>query len=127
MVQSQVIRTERIRIIVATTTKMDYTSILTIISSVATGTISFFVGLRKGKTENEGLVISNLERSVGLYQTILDDMKKELEQLRMEVDKLESKVQELLKENAELKKIMLNHDKKSEERATKPSRTAKKI
>jgi peptidoglycan hydrolase CwlO-like protein len=106
---------------------MDFTSILTIISSVATGTITFFLGLRKGKAETEGIVISNLERSVGLYQTILDDMKKELEQLRMEVDKLESKVQELLKENAELKKIMLAHDKKSEDRAVKPSRPAKKI
>jgi len=127
MVQSRVIPTEQTRIFVVLTTKMDFTSILTIISSVATGTISFFLGLRKGKAETEGIVISNLERSVGLYQTILDDMKKELEQLRMEVDKLETKVQELLKENAELKKIMLNHDKKSEERATKPSRTAKKI
>jgi peptidoglycan hydrolase CwlO-like protein len=127
MVQSRVIPTERTATIVVMTTKMDFTTILTIISSVATGTISFFLGLRKGKAETEGIVISNLERSVGLYQTILDDMKKELEQLRMEVDKLESKVQELLKENAELKKIMLNHDKKSEERATKPSRTAKKI
>jgi len=87
MVQSRVIPTEQTRIIVATTTKMDFTSILTIISSVATGTITFFLGLRKGKAETEGIVISNLERSVGLYQTILDDMKKELEQLRMEVDK----------------------------------------
>ena len=127
MVQFQVIRTELIATIVVLTTNMDFTSILTIISSVATGTITFFLGLRKGKAETEGIVISNLERSVGLYQTILDDMKKELEQLRMEVDKLESKVQELLKENAELKKIMLAHDKKSEDRAVKPSRPAKKI
>ena len=127
MVQFQVIRTEPTPTIVVLTTNMDFTSILTIISSVATGTITFFLGLRKGKAETEGIVISNLERSVGLYQTILDDMKKELEQLRMEVDKLESKVQELLKENAELKKIMLAHDKKSEDRAVKPSRPAKKI
>lgn len=106
---------------------MDYQTILTIISSAGTGFITFFLGLRKGKAETEGLVITNLERSVGLYQTILDDMKRELEQLRMEVDKLETKVQELLKENAELKRIMLNHDKKSEDRATKPSRTTKKV
>lgn len=127
MVQFQVIRTEPTPTIVVLTTNMDYSTILTIISSVGTGLISFFVGLKRGKTENEGLVITNLERSVGLYQTILDDMKKELEQLRMEVDKLETKVQELLRENAELKKIMLAHDKKSEERAVKPSRPAKKI
>lgn len=54
-------------------------------------------------------------------------MKKELEQLRMEVDKLETKVQELLKENAELKRIMLNHDKKSEERSLKAPRQVKKV
>ena len=106
---------------------MDYSTILTIISSAGTGFITFFLGLRKGKAETEGLVITNLERSVGLYQTILDDMKRELEQLRLEVDKLETKVQELLKENAELKKIMLSHDKKSEERATKPSRAKKQV
>lgn len=127
MVQSRATRTIPTRIIVATTTKMDFTTLLTILTSAGTGLISFFVGLRKGKTENEGLVISNLERSVGLYQTILDDMKKELEQLRMEVDKLETKVQELLKENAELKRIMLNHDKKSEERSLKAPRQVKKV
>jgi hypothetical protein len=41
----------------------------------------------------------------------------------LEVDKLEQKVQELLEENAELKKIMLSHDKKSETRA----RATKKV
>jgi peptidoglycan hydrolase CwlO-like protein len=96
---------------------MDYNTIFTIFSTAITGVITFFVGLRKGKTENEGLIITNLERSVSLYQTILDDMKEELTQLRMEVDKLEQKVQELLKENAELKKIMLSHEEKSAKRA----------
>jgi peptidoglycan hydrolase CwlO-like protein len=99
---------------------MDYNTILTLISTATTGVITFFIGLRKGKTENEGLIISNLERSVSLYQTILDDMKEELTQLRMEVDKLEQKVQELLKENAELKKIMLSHEEKSAKRAKTP-------
>lgn len=103
---------------------MDYSTILTIISSAGTGFITFFLGLRKGKAETEGIVITNLERSVGLYQTILDDMKKELEELRKEVDKLEKKVQELLVENAELKKIMLNHDKKTE---PKPQRAKKQV
>jgi peptidoglycan hydrolase CwlO-like protein len=102
---------------------MDYNDIFTIIASSLTGVITFFLGLRKGKAETEGVIITNLERSVGLYQTILDDMKEELTQLRLEVDKLEQKVQELLKENAELKKIMLSHDKKSETRA----RATKKV
>jgi regulator of replication initiation timing len=99
---------------------MDYNSIFTLFSTAITGVITFFIGLRRGKAETESVVLSNLEKAVSVYKTIIDDMKEELTLLRMEVDKLEQKVQELLKENAELKKIMLSHEEKSAKRAKTP-------
>ena len=102
---------------------MDYNTIFTLFSTAITGVITFFLGLRRGKADTESVLLSNLEKAVSVYKIILDDMKEELTQLRMEVDKLEQKVQELLQENSELKKIMLSHDKKSETRA----RATKKV
>jgi peptidoglycan hydrolase CwlO-like protein len=84
-------------------------SIITLVVSVFTGLVTFFVGLQKGKKETDGLTLQNIEKSVMIYQTIIDDLKDEVMSLNKKVDELQTKVDELLIENAELKKMLEQH------------------
>lgn len=83
----------------------------TVVVSSITGFITYFLGRRKERKELDNLTLLNLEKSVSIYQIIIDDLKKEVQQLNDKIDKLEAKVEELLKENTELKALMKKHDK----------------
>lgn len=93
---------------------------LTIVVGSITGFFGFLSGqkLQAKQVENQSLI--NLEKSIEIYKEIIDDMRVELSNLKTEIDKLEKKVQELLKENAALKELMLKHDAN-----TKPQRRRK--
>ena len=75
-----------------------------------TGFITFLLGIKRGKAETEGVLLQNLEKSVAIYQTIIEDMKQEIHFLNEKIDVLEKKVEQLLQENHELKKIMRQKD-----------------
>lgn len=83
----------------------------TVVVSSITGFITYFLGRRKERKELDNLTLLNLEKSVSIYQIIIDDLKKELEELNKKIDKLEIKVEELLKENTELKTLMKKNNK----------------
>lgn len=83
----------------------------TVVVSSITGFITYFLGRRRERKELDNLTLLNLEKSVSIYQIIIDDLKKEVQQLNDKIDKLEAKVEELLKENTELKALMKKHDK----------------
>ena len=86
---------------------MDFTeTFLTFIISTITGIITFFVGQKRAKAEIETTMLANIERSVGIYQTIIEDLKEEVEYLNKKVTNLELKVDELLKENCQLKEML---------------------
>lgn len=85
--------------------KMDNT-ILTVIASSITGVVTFFVGVAKTKKELESMALANVEKSLDIYSTIIDDLKGQIKDLLKKVDELESKIEELRQENHELK-IML--------------------
>ena len=78
--------------------------ILLIISNLLTGVAAFFVGKRRSDAETDNQVLKNLELSVNLYKTIIDDLKKEIHDLNIQVQQLEKKVEELMVENKHLKK-----------------------
>jgi len=78
--------------------------ILLIISNTLTGVAAFFVGKRRSDAETDNQVLRNLELSVNLYKTIIDDLKKEIHDLNVQVQQLEKKVEELMVENKHLKK-----------------------
>ena len=80
------------------------TELLLFISNVLTGIAGFFVGKRKSDAETDNQVLKNLELSVNLYKTIIDDLKKEIHDLNLQVQQLEKKVEELMTENKHLKK-----------------------
>lgn len=93
----------------------------TFIITTVTGLGTYLYGLRRGKADTDSVLLSNLEKSISIYQTIISDMKKELEALRREVDQLETKVSVLLEENAELKKLMLTHDANTKSKSKRTS------
>jgi peptidoglycan hydrolase CwlO-like protein len=77
--------------------------LLLLISNVLTATASFFVGRRKVNADTDNQVLKNLELSINLYQEIIQDLKKEIESLNIKIQQLETKMDDLYKENKELK------------------------
>jgi len=73
------------------------------ISNIITGVAAWFVGKRKANAETDNMVLRNLELSVNLYRSIIDDLKKEIESLNIKVSELEDKIDILHEENKRLK------------------------
>jgi peptidoglycan hydrolase CwlO-like protein len=74
-----------------------------LLSNVITGIAAWFVGKRKANAETDNQVLRNLELSVNLYRSIIDDLKKEIESLNIKVQELEQKIDILHEENKRLK------------------------
>jgi len=74
-----------------------------LLSNVITGIAAWFVGKRKANAETDNQVLRNLELSVNLYRSIIDDLKKEIESLNIKVQELEQKIDVLHEENKRLK------------------------
>jgi peptidoglycan hydrolase CwlO-like protein len=91
-------------------------SLLTFIISTMTGLITFFFGLRRGKREVEGIALQNIEKSLEIYQNIIDDLNSRITTLMVKVDDLEKKIDELKTENDVLKDMLKKHDKESQKR-----------
>jgi FtsZ-binding cell division protein ZapB len=79
------------------------TELILIISNILTGVAGWFVGRRKVSAETDNQVLRNLELSIGLYKNIIDDLKEEIHGLNLKIQNLEKKVEELYKENKQLK------------------------
>lgn len=77
--------------------------LLLLISNILTGIASFFVGRKRQNADTDNAILDNLSKSIGVYQTIIEDLKKEIHELNNKITDLESKVDMLMKENRELK------------------------
>ena len=75
-----------------------------IIMTVVTTLIGYFVGYRKSKNEIEGGRLENLEKSLIIYQHIIDDLSKKVEELTGHIVRLEETIDSLKRENKNLKK-----------------------
>ena len=78
-------------------------TILLFLSNALTGIAAWFVGKRKTNAETDNLVLSNLEKSMSIYQDLIKNLKEEIHQLNTKIQDLELKVDMLMKENRELK------------------------
>ena len=78
-------------------------TILLLLSNILTGTAAWFVGRKKVNAETDNQVLRNLELSINVYKTIIDDLKIEIQSLNSKVLILEQKIDELHKENQKLK------------------------
>jgi peptidoglycan hydrolase CwlO-like protein len=85
---------------VKTATNMIEQIILTI---VTTG-IGYFVGYKKNQNEIEGGRLENLEKSLLIYQHIIDDLSKKVEELTTHIVRLETTIDSLKAENKNLKR-----------------------
>jgi len=74
-----------------------------IILTIVTSAIGYFIGYRKSKNEIEGGRLENLEKSIKIYQVIIDDLGKKVEELTAHIVRLETTIDSLKKENKELK------------------------
>ena len=77
--------------------------LLLIISNSLTAVAGWFVGRRKAQADTDNSVLRNLELSVNLYKTIIDDLKEEIHALNLKIQDLERKIDELHEENKKLK------------------------
>jgi len=73
-----------------------------IVGAVATTIIGYVAGFRKSKIENENGRLENLEKSLTIYQLLIDDLSKKIEELSLHIVRLESTIDSLKKENREL-------------------------
>ena len=74
-----------------------------IILTIVTTLIGYFVGYKKSKNEIEGGRLENLEKSIRIYQVVIDDLGKKVEELTTHIVRLETTIDSLKKENKELK------------------------
>jgi chromosome segregation ATPase len=73
--------------------------LLVIISSV----LSYIFGYRMNNADLCGKRLDELEKSIGVYNTIISDMSGKIEALKNEITKLEIQIQDLMTENRKLK------------------------
>lgn len=86
--------------------------LVTFITSTITGVSSFLIGSKRAKKENDNLTLQNIEKSITIYQTIVDDLRGEIVKLNKKVVELEEKIDELMDENMSLKKLLENKTRK---------------
>ena len=79
-------------------------TILLFPSNAITGIAAWFVGKRKTNAETDNLVLSNLEKSMSIYQDLIKNLKDEIHQLNTKIQDLELKVDMLMEENRKLKR-----------------------
>lgn len=71
--------------------------------TIITTLIGYFVGYRKSKNEIEGGRLENLEKSIRIYQVVIDDLSKKVEELTSHIVRLETTIDSLKVENNKLK------------------------
>ena len=74
-----------------------------IILTIVTSGIGYFIGYKKSQNEVEGGRLENLEKSIKIYQVIIDDLGKKVEELTAHIVRLEATIDSLKKENNKLK------------------------
>ena len=87
-------------------------NLITFVISSITGIVTYLLGVRKARKETDGLALNNIEKSLDIYNTIIGDLRGQIEDLLDKVQVLEDKIDELKTENDELKRMLEAHDKK---------------
>jgi hypothetical protein len=77
--------------------------LLQILLSAGTSLIGYVLGYRKSKNEIEGGRLENLEKSLTIYQTLIDDLSRKVEDLSTHIVRLELTIDSLKQENRKLK------------------------
>lgn len=89
---------------------IDWSTLL--ISSVSS-LVTYFIGLRKSKKEIESITLINLEKSLEIYKSMIDDLTGRINTLNKQVKELNDKVDELMLENTQLKNMLKKETRKT--------------
>ena len=73
------------------------------LSNLLTAVAAWFVGRRKSNAETDNIILQGVEHSVSIYKDVVDSLKFEIERLNGKIEVLETKIEELIKENHQLK------------------------
>ena len=74
-----------------------------LISALAGGGVAYIFARKQKKADAENTEIQNAIQAINVYQTIIDDLKKEMKEMREEMKQMEVKIDLLIKENHDLK------------------------
>lgn len=77
--------------------------LLQLLLGSGTALIGYIIGFRKNNVDLCGARLDELEKSIGVYNTIIGDLSNKVQSLKEEIKKLESRIEELIKENNHLK------------------------
>jgi predicted RNase H-like nuclease (RuvC/YqgF family) len=77
--------------------------LLQIFLAAGTSIIGYVLGYRKQNVDLQSSRLDSLEKSINVYNVIIDDMAKKIETLTTEVTALERRIEELMDENKRLK------------------------
>jgi hypothetical protein len=68
------------------------------------------LGHNRAKKETESVILVNLEKSISIYQVIINDLKLQMVDMNKKINELETKVDELLVENNNLTNLLKEHN-----------------
>lgn len=74
-----------------------------IATTVVTSLITYFMGKRKQQAEINSQTLENLDKSLLIYQKMINDMSIKIDELSKKIDELEGTVERLYSENKQLK------------------------
>jgi len=77
--------------------------LLQIFLAAGTSIIGYILGYRKQNVDLQSSRLDSLEKSINVYNLIIDDMARKIETLTTEVTALERRIEELMQENKKLK------------------------
>ena len=88
-------------------------NIISLLITTITSIITYFLGHNRAKKETESVILQNLERSISIYQTIINDLKLQMVDMNKKINELETKVDELLTENNNLTNLLKENNARS--------------
>lgn len=97
-------------------------TITTIIVSTVTGVSTYLFGFRKAKKEVDNMALTNLEKSVSIYQILINDMKSQITELLDKVNSLEEQIETLQEQNKSLREMLEAQQKKTTTRKNATTR-----
>lgn len=77
--------------------------VLYVTSTVIVSFVTYLMGKKKQEVEIEGTTLENLEKSLLIYQNMIDDMGVKIDKMSNKIDELEKTIDSLYKENKQLK------------------------
>jgi peptidoglycan hydrolase CwlO-like protein len=72
-------------------------------STVAVSLVTYLMGKRKQEAETDSTTLSNLEKSLEIYQLMINDMSIKIDALTKKINELELTIDKLYQENKVLK------------------------